>query len=322
MKIDLSIIILSYNTRELTQGCISSLIGSLQKNKNVKFELIVVDNGSTDRSVELLKNYQKSTLNQNKYGSGLPRTDLRSGTGANISFRLILNKKNVGYPKGNNQGLKVAKGKYILFLNSDVISEKIDFEKLINYLDMHPEIGALTVKVLLSDANIDPASHRGFPTIWNSFCYFIGLEGLLRNVPFVNRIVGGYHLLHLNLANIHEIDSASGAFYLSRRDILEKVGGFDESFFIYGEDLDLSFRIKKLGFKVIYYPEFKVTHLKHSSGLKKNDVETRRKTRFHFFNAMEIFYKKHYDKRYPAVINRLIYFLLITIKNFYVQNRN
>ena len=292
MKVDLSIIILSYNTRELTQGCISALIGSLPKNKNFISEVIVVDNGSTDESVEMIEKIRN------------PKSEIRN----NIVLKTILNKKNLGYPEGNNQGLKAAKGKYILFLNSDVIIEKIDFEKLIHYLDLHSEIGVLTVKVLLSDGSIDPASHRGFPTVWNSFCYFIGLESLLRNLPFVNRIVGGYHLLHLNLANIHEIDSASGAFYLSRKDILQKVGGFDESFFMYGEDLDLSFRIKKIGYKVIYYPEFKVTHLKHASGLKKNDVNTRRETRYHFFNAMEIFYKKHYENYHSSLLNTLVYY--------------
>src|SRR3989344_5703256 len=304
MKIDLSIIILSYNTRELTQRCISSLFRDLPKNKKFVSEVIIVDNGSSDGSINQIKNLKLKVKSDN------------------LKLKTIFNQKNLGYPKGNNQGLKAAKGKYILFLNSDVIIEKIDFEKLIRYLDVHSEVGVLTVKVLLPDGNIDPASHRGFPTIWNSFCYFIGLESLLGNVPLVNRIVGGYHLLSLNLAEIHEIDSASGAFYLSRRNILEQVKGFDESFFIYGEDLDLSFRIKKIGYKVIYYPEFKVTHLKHASGLKKNDVETRRKTRFHFFNAMEIFYKKHYEKRYPLFVNRLIYFLLNIIKNTYVQNRH
>ncbi|OGK25081.1 hypothetical protein A3A46_04005 [Candidatus Roizmanbacteria bacterium RIFCSPLOWO2_01_FULL_37_13] len=315
MNTNLSVIILSYNTKELTNNCLSSLIKSLPRNKNFKSEIIVVDNGSTDGSVDLLKNYQKSTLNQNKYGSGLPRTDLRSGTGANISFKLIFNKKNLGYPKGNNRALKIATGKYILFLNSDVIVDKIEFKKLLSYLESHSDVGVLTVKVTLPDGSVDPASHRGFPTIWNSFCYFVGLEELLRSVPYLNRLFGGYHLVHLNFARTHEVDSVSGAFYLSRIDILKEIKGFDEAFFMYGEDLDLSFRIKKLGYQVVYYPDYKVTHLKHASGLEKNNIETRKKTKLHFFDAMKIFYRKHYEKNHNKLINNMIYFFIKVLKN-------
>ena len=301
MSVNLSIIILSYNTKDLTRNCLLALIKSLPKNKNFSTEIIVVDNGSTDGSVENIKN-QISKI-KNTYEK------------SNIIFNFIQNYKNLGYPKGNNQALKIATGKFVLFLNSDVIVDKINFEKLLNYIESHREIGALTVKVVLSDGNIDPASHRGFPTIWNSFCYFIGLEELLRNVPYVNRLFGRYHLVHLNLASIHEIDSASGAFYLSRKDILKKVGVFDEAFFMYGEDLDLSFRIKKLGYKIVYYPEYIVKHLKYASGLEKKDINTRRKTRYHFFAAMKIFYKKHYEKDQSSPINTLVYYAIDFLKH-------
>ncbi len=293
VKVDLSIIILSYNTKELTERCLLSLIKSLPNNKNFNAEIIVVDNGSSDGSAENIK-YQILNF-KNTYQK------------SNISFKLILNKENLGYPKGNNQALKMAKGRYILFLNSDVIVENVDFEKIISYLDVRPEIAVLTVKVILQNGNIDADSHRGFPTIWNAFCYFIGLEELFRYIPFANRIFGGYHLIHLNFAKTHEIDSASGAFFLSKKDVLEKVGGFDEEFFMYGEDIDLSFRIKKLGYKVVYYPRFAVLHLKSASGLEKEDVDTREKIRHHFFGAMKIFYRKHYEKNHPPIVNAFIY---------------
>ena len=297
MSVNLSIIILTYNTKEITKRCLSSLYRNLPKNKNFLSEIIIVDNGSTDGTIEALKNHQKSK---------------------NIFFRFIPNKTNLGYPKGNNQALKIASGKYILFLNSDTIIEKLDFSRLLNYLESNQKIGALTVKVLLPNGKIDPASHRGFPTLWSSFCYFIGLENLLGKVPYFNRIFGNYHLRHLNLASIHEIDSPSGAFYLTRKDLLAKIGGFDETFFMYGEDLDLSFRIKKSGYKIIYYPDYHVVHLKHASGLEKKDKQINKKTRRHFFEAMEIFYKKHNEKTHIPIINSIIYATIRLIKKIYV----
>ena len=294
---DLSVIVVSYNTQKITLRCLLTLIKIISKNENVKAEVIVVDNGSTDGSVGMLKKIS---------------TKGRS----NVILKLIFNKKNLGYPKANNQGLKIASGKYVLFLNSDTIVDELNFEKLLNYLEKNPKVGVLTVKVVLPDDSIDPASHRGFPTIWNAFCYFAGLEGLARNLPLVNRLFGGYHLVNLNLAGIHEIDSPSGAFYLSRQDILKEVGGFDESFFMYGEDLDLSFRIKKNGFKVIYYPFYRVTHLKHASGLEIKNAEIRRETRYHFFDAMNIFYKKHYERNHPKIINKVLYTFINFLKQF------
>lgn len=263
-------------------------------------EIIIVDNGSKDGSVENLK-AQISKLKT-----------------FNTQFKLIINKKNYGYPRGNNQALKIARGKYILFLNSDTIIKRINFEDIIGYMDKHPGTGALTVKVNLSDGRIDPASHRGFPNIWNAFCYFFALEQLFKNIPQLNRIFGGYHLVHLNLNTVHEIDSPTGAFYLTRKQILNNIGGFDETFFMYGEDIDLSYRIKKSGYKIIYYPNYEVTHLKYASGLDKKNGQIKKKVRLHFFSAMEIFYKKHYSGFYPSLVNRGIYFAINLLKRLYV----
>jgi GT2 family glycosyltransferase len=213
----------------------------------------------------------------------------------------------VGYPKGNNQGMSQASGKYILLLNSDAIIEKVDFQSLLEYMESHPDVGVLTVTVNLPEGGIDPASHRGFPTIWNSLSYFMKFEKLFGRLPYVGRFFSGYHLTHLDLNTIHEIDSPAGAFFLTRKSIADKVHGFDEDFFMYGEDLDLSYRIKKKGYKIIYYPLFYVTHLKRSSGLQTKNSEIRRKTRTYFYNAMKIFFKKHYAAKYPNFINSFIY---------------
>jgi len=296
-----SVIILSYNTKDLTKRCIWALIKNLKTNNNFHWEIIILDNASSDRSGEMLKKIEKE----------------------NKEIKVILSKKNLGFAKGNNEAFKTAKGRFVLYYNSDVIVQDINFEKLIGYLDQNPDIGGLTVKVNLTDGNIDPASHRGFPTLRNSFFYFLGLEKLTKNIPLLNKMFGGYHLTHLDLKSIHEIDSPTGAFFLVKKSILDKLGGFDEDFFFFGEDLDLSFRIKKLGYKIMYYPLFEVLHLKHaSSGDNKKKIKTKSMTRYHFYDAMKIFYEKHYEIYNPKLVNVSIYFLLNILKNKHAQNRN
>ncbi len=291
---DLSIIILSFNTKELTKNCLDSVVKSLQ-NSVLKTEIIVIDNASKDGSVEMLKEFSKNNHSKN------------------IKLEFIFNNENVGYPKGNNQGIKVAKGKYVLLLNSDVVINDVDFEDVLQYINTHPEIGVLTVKLNLPQGGIDPASHRGFPTAWNAFCYFSKLERYLGRFKPLSKIFGGYHLLERSLDTVHEIDSPTGAFFLTRLSLLKDIQGFDEGFFMYGEDLDLAYRIKKKGYKVIYYPHYTATHFKHHSGLKGKDEGIRKKTRVHFFEAMKIFYTKHYDTKYPFIIKKLI-FLFIDFK--------
>lgn len=296
--VNLSTIILSYNTRDITEQCIRKLIKNLLRYPQLKFEIIIVDNASDDGSAEMLRDMEKK--------QNFP----------NITIRLIFNTENAGYPKGNNQGVKHASGIYILYLNSDVMIENIDIKNILEYVEKHRDIGALTVKVLLNDGSIDPASHRGFPTVWNAFCYFAKLEKLFGNIPFLGRLFGGYHLTYKSLSTIHEIDSLTGAFYLTRKSIVDRLGGFDEDFFMYGEDLDLSFKIKQLGYTIIYYPLFQVLHLKYASGLKTNNQQTKNRTKEFFYNAMKIFYRKHYGAVYPKFIQYII-FALIDFKKKY-----
>lgn len=292
---DLSIIVVSYNTADLTVACLDSVFSSL-KTHPIQAEVIVVDNGSVDGSVKELENY------------GLRITD----------FILIKNKSNLGFGKANNAGLKKAEGKYILFLNSDTLVQDVNFKELISVMDKDEKIGVLTVKVNLEDGKIDPASHRGFPTIWRSFTYFSKLEHLTRNVPMLNRLFGGYHLSHLSHQTIHEIDSPSGAFFLTRKSILDEVGGFDEKFFMYGEDLDLSMRIKELGYRILFYPKQSILHLKGKSGIKHEDVRVKGQTSKHFYEAMKTFYDKHYAGKHPELVTRLVHSLI----NFQFKIRN
>jgi len=299
MNKDLSVIIVSYNTSELTFKCVKSLVSSLEKEKNISFEVIVVDNGSEDGTVDRLK---KIAIEKDR-------------------FLIIENKKNLGYAKANNLGIKKASGKFILFLNSDVLISDINWKILLDFLEKNEKIGALTVRVNLESKDIDPACHRGLPTLWRSFCYFVCLERFFASFPFLNRIFGGYHLIHLDLGKIHEVEAISGAFFLTRKEILSRLKGFDEDFFMYGEDLDLCLRIRKIGYKIIYYPLFSVLHLKYKSGLGKKNKEVKRRTSYYFYQAMKIFYQKHYEKRYPFFINFFVYLFLDRKIRLYEKNR-
>ncbi len=281
---DISIIVLSYNTKDITKRCLDTLIDNLRLTNQVSWEIIVVDNNSTDGSQELLKQYPVKNL---------------------------FLSKNVGYGKANNRALAQVRGRYTLFLNSDVIHTNVDYDELLQYLDQHSdEFGAVTVSVQLSPNVLDPASHRGFPTVWRSFSYFTGLEKLTASIPGLNQLFGGYHQIALDLKTEHEIEAISGAYFLARTDTLKKLGGFDEDFFMYGEDLDLCYRIVELGFQNRYIPRYSVQHLKYQSGIKNDNAVVRSEIRRHFYQSMKIFYQKHYQKQYPGFISQLVYWVI------------
>jgi len=285
MNIDLSVIIVSYNTKDITLQCVDKLTKSLQKG-TLKYEVLIVDNNSHDGSAESIKELTNDP-----------------------HIKAIFNTENTGFGKPNNQALKIAKGKYVLYLNSDVyVPESSFLDELITQMEKNQTIGALTVRVNLASGDIDPASHRGFPTVWRSLSYYSGLEKLTAKIPLINKLFGGYHLTYLPLSTRHEIDTPTGAFYLARKDILDTLKGFDEVFFMYGEDIDLSYRIKRLGYSIIYDPTYTVLHLKNQSGIKrKNNTEIQKKTKNYFYDSMIIFYRKHYETQYPRWISSLVY---------------
>lgn len=279
-KLDLSIIIVNYNTRDLLRQCLASL--------PLGVEIIVVDNGSADGSAAMVR-------------KKFPQV------------RLIANKKNLGYGQANNQGLKKARGKFILFLNSDTVVPKKVIPVLMKYLKTHPRVGVITPKLILRNGKIDPDCHRGFPTPWAAFCYFLGLESFFPG----SKIFGQYHQTWKNLKAVHEIDACCGAFLLTRKKILDEIGGFDEKYFFYGEDLDLCYRIRQLAkesWSVVYYPKVEVIHYKGaSSGLRPESADIARvdkQTRLKVFRssgeAMEIFYDKFYKDQYPSWLTWLV----------------
>lgn len=267
---DLSIIIVNYNTRQLTLDCLQSVYAS---NTDYMYETIVVDNDSKDDSVACL---------QQQYPS----------------IPLIVNQENVGFSRANNQGIRIAQGRYILLLNSDTIVEKNTLDIMIRFMDQHTEIGASGCKVVLPDGSLDKACRRGFPTPSASFYYAFGFSKLFPKVPKFNQ----YQLGYLNADQSYPIDCLVGAFMLIRREAMDQVGMLDEEFFMYGEDVDWCYRIKSAGWEIYYNAETKITHYKGASSRRKPY-----KIIYEFHRAMYLFHRKHYRDKYSAVTNGLIY---------------
>lgn len=278
----LSVILVSYNSINVLKPCLQHLRKNLKASfSQTQVEMIVIDNGSTDSTVLWLKQ----------------QPDLK----------LSLLKENLGFGRANNIGLQMAKGEFVLFLNTDVyLKENIDFPKLMAFLRNNKQAAGLTIKLLLPSGKIDPASHRGFPTPFNALVYFAGLSWLTAPIPGLNRLFGGYHLTYRPLNTVHEIDAATAAFLLMKKQIVDHLRGFDPDYFFYGEDLDLCYRLKKLGYSLWYYPHYQALHLKYQSGKKSEDEQARKISQKYFYQTMLTFYEKHYTNVYPAWLSGLV----------------
>jgi len=307
---DLSIIIVNFNTKDLLKNCLQSIFTSLKK-QNLSFEVIIVDNASTDKSVEFIKRLTSSRvkeLRNSLINNSLINNKSTTNSLINnkLTIKLIENKKNLGFAKANNQALRQAQGEYILLLNPDTIVPKETLPFMTKFMKENKDAGIATCRVELPSGELDDACHRGFPTPWNALCHFLGLERLFPRSKFFN----GYHLGYQDMDKIHEIEACVGAFLFIRRKAGEEVGWLDEDYFWYGEDLDVCFRIKKKGWKIMFVPDVKITHYKGvSSGIKGHtqtistaDKSAQKLAQKARFEAMKIFYDKHYKRKYPQFI--------------------
>jgi len=270
---DITVIIVNYNVKYFLEQCLQSVQKALQ---GISSEIIVVDNNSVDGSVKMIKE---------KFPD----------------IELIANNANTGFSKANNQAIHIAKGNYILLLNPDTVVEDDTFSKIIAFMNEHPEAGGLGVKMLDGKGNFLPESKRGLPTPAAAFYKIFGLAKLFPK----SRKFGKYHLGFLDKDKIHEVEILSGAFFLIRKEVIEKTGTLDEAFFMYGEDIDLSYRIIKAGYKNYYFPETRIIHYKGESTRKSsiNYVVV-------FYNAMLIFAKKHFSKENARSFSTLIHFAI------------
>jgi GT2 family glycosyltransferase len=264
----------NYNVAYFLEQCLNSVFKALE---SMSGEVIVIDNNSIDGSTEMVKLKFPSVI-------------------------LIENKINTGFSKANNQGINLSSGKYILLLNPDTVVEESTFLKTIHFLENHPKGGGLGVKMVDGKGKFLPESKRGLPTPLVAFYKIFGLSSLFPK----SKIFGRYHLGYLPVNQIHKIEILSGAFMLIRKSVLDEIGLLDETFFMYGEDIDLSYRIIQSGYENYYFPDTSIIHYKGES-TKKSSINYV----FVFYKAMIIFAKKHYStkhaKLFSIFINLAIY---------------
>lgn len=266
-QIDLSVVILSYNNLELLRKTLQAVLRSVT---GYKFEVIVVDNDSPDHSADMV---------EQEFGR---------------EVKLVRN-GNKGFSNGNNVGLKYAQGRYILFLNPDTEVDTNVFQECVALMDRRPDIGMLGCKLIKADGTPDHAAKRRFPNPWNSLLYFLHLSKFLPNGS-------AYDEGNFSSDAEGETDSLVGAFIMTRREVVDKAGGWDEDFFMYGEDIEYCYRVKQAGWKVYYYSKVVTIHYKGQSSKKVSNFSL-----YHFHKAMWIFYKKHYSGKYPFFLNGLVY---------------
>ena len=266
----LSVIIVNYNVRHFLEQCLYSVRAALQ---GLEGQVIVIDNDSRDKSIDYLK-------------PSFPE----------VSF--IGNEQNAGFAKGCNQGLSISRGRYILFLNPDTIVPENCFRDCIRFFEDNPGAGALGCRMVDGSGKFLPESKRAFPSPLTSLYKLFGFAKLFPR----SRIFSRYHLGHLSPDRDNEVDVLAGAFFMTRREVLDKVGSFDETFFMYGEDVDLSYRIQKAGWKNYYFSGTTVIHFKGESTRKGSMNYVRM-----FYQAMSIFVQKHYGGSRAGIFNALIH---------------
>jgi GT2 family glycosyltransferase/lipopolysaccharide/colanic/teichoic acid biosynthesis glycosyltransferase len=287
--LDISVIIVNYNVRDFLDNALVSIQKALP---GLKGEIVVVDNASDDGSLEML---------ERKFPD----------------VRVIANKQNLGFAKANNQALQQARGKYLLLINPDTLVQEDTLRVMIQFFENNPDVGLTTCKILRHDGSFALSCRRSFPSPWVAFTKLVGLAALFPK----SKLFGKYNLTYLSPDESYEVDAVSGSFMMLRREVYERVGGLDEEYFMYGEDLDWCYRIQKAGWKIYYVPTTKIIHY-HGESTKRSNIDELRT----FYQAMHLFVKKHLSASlWTTVLLRLgimiragIAFLGKTAKSFFM----
>ena len=276
---DLGIVIVNWNTRGLLERCLQTVFGS----EKMSYQVVVVDNASSDGSAEMVSEEFPEAI-------------------------LIANEHNVGFSLANNQGLRKLgfdlgkhdreSPRYALVLNPDTEMPPDAMAAMVEYMDREDrqDVGAASCKLVLPDGNLDPSCRRSFPTPLVSFYRMLGLSKIFPRSPRF----GKYNMTYVDPDREIEVDSITGAFMMVRREAMEQVGLFDEGYWMYGEDLDWSFRIKQAGWKIMYTPEVTVLHVKRAASRQNPEA------RVAFYHAMLKFYRDHYRKTTPLWLHVLV----------------
>jgi len=277
--IDLGIVIVNWNTRNLLQKCLQTVMAS---KGNFSFKVVVVDNASTDGSVDMVREqFSEVEVIASEINGGF-------SYGNNLGLRLL------GY--GDAGQAQTDAPRYALLLNPDTEVPPESLCKMVEFMDANPEVGMAGPKLLLPDKTLDKACRRGFPTPTVAFYHFSGLAKLFPDSPRFAR----YNMTYKDINEQTEVDSVVGAYMQVRREAIQQVGLLDEAFFMYGEDIDWAYRVKSFGWKVVYYPEVIVWHIKRAASRKS------KKAQFEFYRAMLIFYRKHYRATTPIWMHSLV----------------
>lgn len=266
----LSIIFVNWKTPDLTRDALASVY---KETSGFDFEVIVVDNNSQDGSVEMIKKEFPQVI-------------------------LIENNDNRGFGKANNQGLKIAKGQYLMFLNTDVVVLENALNKLVGYLDSNPDVMMVGPRLLNRDLSFQHACRRALPNPINSFFHLFGLTKFFKNSRWINE----YKQYNLSPEITGPASALSGAAMMFRRQVYEEIGGFDEVFFMYGEDLDFCKRVLDKGWKTVYVSEAKIVHFGGQSSGKR-----RVKSLINFYEAMWLYYRKHFYSHYNVALNLIVW---------------
>lgn len=285
--LDLAIVIVNYNTRDVLRNCLHSVHAS---RGSLSFRTIVVDNHSTDGSADMV------------------RTEYPWA-------QVIVCDHNGGYAYANNIGLRAASfgigaapeslPRYALLLNPDTVLDPDVLNTMLAFMDADPTVGVVGPKLVREDGSLDKACRRSFPTPLVSLYRFSGLSKLFPK----SRRFGQYNVTYLDCNTEAEVDAVVGAFMLMRREALEQAGLLDEAFFMYGEDLDLCYRIKERGWRIIYHPQVTVLHLKGAASRKAST-----RSIIAFYDAMGIFHNKHYRQRTFFMVNWVIDLAIIVLR--------
>lgn len=267
----LSVVIVTYNSQPTIKNCLTSLF---QSTKAFKTEIFVVDNNSKDSTIQIIS-------------KDFPQV------------KLIRNSENIGFGRANNLAFKKIQGEFLLILNPDVIVNQNSISSLLNNIKKNEKFGFVTPKLVLSNGKIDLACKRSFPTPEVSFYKMFFLHKFFpKNQKFT-----AYNLSTFPENENFSVDAISGAFMLCRISLLQKIGYFDEDFFMYGEDLDLCLRAQNAGFENAYFGRIEAIHLKSVSSKNLTNF----KSIFEFYKAMLIFYNKHFYQKYSLGISFIVY---------------
>jgi len=285
---ELSVIIVNFNVRDFLRQCLFSV---MLASENIDCEIFVVDNNSEDGSVGMIK-------------SEFP------------DVKLIINTVNSGFSVANNQAIKKSQGRFILLLNPDTIVEKDTFSKCIDFMNMHTDSGAIGIRMINGEGRFLPESKRAFPTPGIAFFKTFGLSFLFPKSPLLNK----YYLPQIDYLETALTEVISGAYMFIRREALEKSGLLDEDFFLYGEDIDLSYRLLQTRYNNYYFPLVSIVHFKgkSTSGDGYKDI-------LHFYDSMRIYVSKHSAegkyRSFRLIIIGAVYFReILAISNRLLRN--